>query len=230
MPVYTDIKKDPDYVLIKRWVPEYEQDFLWTDTLKLRERRAILSQDDAKGKQKQKTEVEYEFVRKTKKKKTPSPLLDFLAGRSKKSNESTDLEPETIRDSPQDDEMKDASGYGGGVPLESTQESIPEAEKHEENGRIRRVVPEAPVIKVFGSSGDEYPKNKDDEFLALMRRAEEDVYQEAMTMEGNREIADGDLSKEESRFSIPRLQYFYHSNLQQRWLYESPRSKLVLRN
>jgi hypothetical protein len=31
---------DPDYVLIKRWVPEYEQDFLWEQTKRLREARA----------------------------------------------------------------------------------------------------------------------------------------------------------------------------------------------
>lgn len=32
-------KQDPDYVLIKRWVPEYEQDFLWAQTKAIREGR-----------------------------------------------------------------------------------------------------------------------------------------------------------------------------------------------
>ncbi|KAH8759290.1 hypothetical protein BGZ57DRAFT_708636, partial [Hyaloscypha finlandica] len=29
--------QDPDYILIKRWVPQYEQDFLWTHTKQIRE-------------------------------------------------------------------------------------------------------------------------------------------------------------------------------------------------
>ncbi|KAE8448395.1 hypothetical protein EG329_009459 [Mollisiaceae sp. DMI_Dod_QoI] len=31
---------DSEYILIKRWVPEYEQDFLWSHTKEIRERRA----------------------------------------------------------------------------------------------------------------------------------------------------------------------------------------------
>ncbi|KAE9368956.1 hypothetical protein N431DRAFT_428661 [Stipitochalara longipes BDJ] len=30
---------DPDYVIIKRWVPEWEQDVLWNETRAIRERR-----------------------------------------------------------------------------------------------------------------------------------------------------------------------------------------------
>ena len=37
---HTNTSQDPDYVLIKRWVPEYEQDFLWEQTKRLREGRA----------------------------------------------------------------------------------------------------------------------------------------------------------------------------------------------
>ncbi|KAF7875282.1 hypothetical protein EAF04_002454 [Stromatinia cepivora] len=36
---YVFDEQDPDYVLIKRWVPEYEQDFLWAATRALRTRR-----------------------------------------------------------------------------------------------------------------------------------------------------------------------------------------------
>jgi hypothetical protein len=34
-----DFEQDPDYVLIKRWVPEYEQDFLWEKSREVREER-----------------------------------------------------------------------------------------------------------------------------------------------------------------------------------------------
>ncbi|KFZ13509.1 hypothetical protein V502_06562 [Pseudogymnoascus sp. VKM F-4520 (FW-2644)] len=33
------VDQDPEYILIKRWVPEYEQDFLWEHTTELRNRR-----------------------------------------------------------------------------------------------------------------------------------------------------------------------------------------------
>lgn len=32
---------DPNYILIRRWVPEYEQDFLWAHTKEIRERRHV---------------------------------------------------------------------------------------------------------------------------------------------------------------------------------------------
>jgi hypothetical protein len=35
-----EIDADPDFLLIKRWVPEHEQDFLWNHTRELRQRRA----------------------------------------------------------------------------------------------------------------------------------------------------------------------------------------------
>jgi len=73
--------QDPDYVLIKRWVPEYEQDFLWSHTREIRERRqpVLLS---IEGKKHHHHETEFEFVRKKKheRKPSPSPLLTFLAG------------------------------------------------------------------------------------------------------------------------------------------------------
>lgn len=83
--------QDPDYVLIKRWVPEYEQDFLWSHTREARERRVTLLTIEAKDKHDHhrkhshshgRDEVEFEFVRKTKRerKPSPSPLLNFLAG------------------------------------------------------------------------------------------------------------------------------------------------------
>jgi len=73
---------DPDYVLIKRWVPEYEQDFLWSHTREIRERRqqpVILA---IEGKKHHHEEPQFEFVRKKKheRKPSPSPLLTFLAG------------------------------------------------------------------------------------------------------------------------------------------------------
>ncbi|KAK0117728.1 hypothetical protein ONS95_012056 [Cadophora gregata] len=76
-----EFDQDPDYVLIKRWVPEYEQDFLWSHTREIRERRqpVLLS---IEGKKHHHHETEFEFVRKKKheRKPSPSPLLTFLAG------------------------------------------------------------------------------------------------------------------------------------------------------
>lgn len=77
---------DPDYVLIKRWVPEYEQDFLWNHTKEIRERRERIIERPVlvaiEGKKKHHEEPEFEFVRKKKheRKPSPSPLLTFLAG------------------------------------------------------------------------------------------------------------------------------------------------------
>lgn len=78
---YTNTRQDPDYVLIKRWVPEYEQDFLWSHTREIRERRKPVLVA-IEGKKHHHSEPEFEFVRKKehKRKPSPSPLLTFLAG------------------------------------------------------------------------------------------------------------------------------------------------------
>lgn len=77
--------QDPDYILIKRWVPEYEQDVLWNHTREIRDRRAsggtvVLAIEEKKHHHHH--EPEYEFVRKKehKRKPSPSPLITFLAG------------------------------------------------------------------------------------------------------------------------------------------------------
>lgn len=78
----TNKAKDPDYVLIKRWVPEYEQDFLWAHTREIRERRREPVLVAIEGKKHRHHETDFELVRKTKheRKPSPSPLLTFLAG------------------------------------------------------------------------------------------------------------------------------------------------------
>lgn len=79
----SNMKQDPDYLLIKRWVPESEQDILWTHTREIRERRSqkvILSIEEKKHHHHH-SEPEFEFVRKKKERRpSPSPLLTFLAG------------------------------------------------------------------------------------------------------------------------------------------------------
>jgi hypothetical protein len=76
--------QDPDYVLIKRWVPEYEQDFLWAHTKQIRERRrpVMLAIEDGKKHHHHSEETEFAIVRKKKheRRPSPSPLLTFLAG------------------------------------------------------------------------------------------------------------------------------------------------------
>jgi hypothetical protein len=69
--LYADILQDPSYILIKRWVPEYEQDFLWNHTLELPELRALQQQ----GKRYNNKDDEFEIVRKHKRKTSPSPLV-----------------------------------------------------------------------------------------------------------------------------------------------------------
>lgn len=82
----TNEKQDDDYVLIRRWVPEYEQDFLWEHTRKLRETRQHHHHPQTvvyaiEAKKKKHEEPELEWVRKKEKRKpSPSPLLTFLAG------------------------------------------------------------------------------------------------------------------------------------------------------
>lgn len=74
--------QDPDYILIKRWVPEYEQDILWTHTRTIREHRhpTMLALE---GTRHHHRETDFEWVKKKKvRKPSPSPLLTFLAGGS----------------------------------------------------------------------------------------------------------------------------------------------------
>jgi len=77
-----EFDQDPDYVLIKRWVPEYEQDFLWSHTREIRERRQPVMLSIEGKSHHHHSEPEFEFIRKKKheRKPSPSPLLTFLAG------------------------------------------------------------------------------------------------------------------------------------------------------
>ncbi|KAI9735019.1 MAG: hypothetical protein M1818_006596 [Claussenomyces sp. TS43310] len=79
-------RQDPEYVLIKRWVPEYEQDALWRHTKEIRERRRappmVLAIEDKHHHSHGHKEVEYEIVRKERQKRSKSPggLVTFFAG------------------------------------------------------------------------------------------------------------------------------------------------------
>lgn len=79
--------QDQTYVLIKRWVPEYEQDFLWNHTKTIREKRQpVLVLDNKTSHHHHHEEVDLEWVRKKdhhKRKPSPSPLLTFFAGGKK---------------------------------------------------------------------------------------------------------------------------------------------------
>lgn len=85
---------DPDYLLIKRWVPEYEQDFLWNHTREIRERRGerpimVIESSKKEHHRRHRSEPEFEFIRKSRKhekKLSPSPLLTFLAGGKPREN------------------------------------------------------------------------------------------------------------------------------------------------
>ncbi|KAK1975505.1 LOW QUALITY PROTEIN: hypothetical protein LZ30DRAFT_808084 [Colletotrichum cereale] len=73
---------DPDYVLIKRWVPEWEQDTLWRHTRSLREKRSSKLVLEIEDKKSHRHEPEFEWVRKkSDRKRSKSPaLLMYLAG------------------------------------------------------------------------------------------------------------------------------------------------------
>ncbi|RWA08947.1 hypothetical protein EKO27_g6180 [Xylaria grammica] len=84
------LDQDPEYVLIKRWVPEPEQDILWRHTRVVREQRTnsrlVLAIEDGKKKHHHHhLEPEFEWVRKKERRKSrsrsPAPaILTYLAG------------------------------------------------------------------------------------------------------------------------------------------------------
>jgi hypothetical protein len=72
--------------LIKRLVPEYEQDYLWNHTRELRELRErqrqpiVLETEEKKHKHHSDKDDEFEIFRKHSGKTSPSPLVTFFAG------------------------------------------------------------------------------------------------------------------------------------------------------
>jgi len=86
-----EFDQDPDYILIKRWVPEYEQDFLWNHTRETRERRRvepILMIEERKKSKHHHHDEELQLViekkKKHERKSSPSPLLQYFAGSSRR--------------------------------------------------------------------------------------------------------------------------------------------------
>ncbi|KAF5616778.1 transcription factor Cys6 [Fusarium tjaetaba] len=81
---------DPDYVLIRRWVPEWEQDRMWKHTRTIREKRAetLINETPTRS-----GEREYEWVRKKDRRRAKSPP-QFHVQRDKGLNELLeDLKP-----------------------------------------------------------------------------------------------------------------------------------------
>ncbi|TDZ28301.1 Reticulocyte-binding protein 2-like protein a [Colletotrichum trifolii] len=78
-----EFDSDPEYVLIKRWVPEWEQDSLWRHTRAVREKRSSKLVLEIEDKKSRRHEPEFEWVRKKSdhRKRSKSPaLLMYLAG------------------------------------------------------------------------------------------------------------------------------------------------------
>ncbi|KHN98600.1 uncharacterized protein MAM_03724 [Metarhizium album ARSEF 1941] len=76
-----DIDSDPEYLLIKRWVPEWEQDQFWRHTKYIREKRNSTLLIEEKKSHRQ--DPQFEWVRKKgdrKRSKSPGGLLMYLAG------------------------------------------------------------------------------------------------------------------------------------------------------
>ncbi|KAH7369134.1 hypothetical protein B0T11DRAFT_70921 [Plectosphaerella cucumerina] len=83
-----DFDQDPEFILIKRWVPEAEQNTLWWHTREIRERRStggrlVVDVDSGRRKKKDKDDG-FEWVRKKEsgsRRRSKSPaLLMYLAG------------------------------------------------------------------------------------------------------------------------------------------------------
>ena len=76
--------QDPNYVIIKRWVPEWEQTILWEHTRERRrgQQKVMLEVDDHHHHHHRRRSGEYEFVRrKSSRHRSKSPsLLMYLAG------------------------------------------------------------------------------------------------------------------------------------------------------
>ncbi|GAB0137815.1 hypothetical protein EsDP_00006068 [Epichloe bromicola] len=76
-----DIDFDPEYILIKRWVPEWEQDQFWRHTKFVREKRSSILLIEEK--RSRRLEPDFEWVRKKhdrKRSKSPGGFLMYLAG------------------------------------------------------------------------------------------------------------------------------------------------------
>ena len=72
--------QDPEFVVIKRWVPEWEQKQFWKHTRYIREmRKTVVYKDRHHHHDKEQIEL---VVRKKERRrsKSPSPLLMYLAG------------------------------------------------------------------------------------------------------------------------------------------------------
>lgn len=77
-----DLDTDPEFILIKRWVPEWEQDQLWKHTRIIREKRVSSGRTlMVEEKRSSRREPEFEWVRKKERRRSKSPgLLMYLAG------------------------------------------------------------------------------------------------------------------------------------------------------
>jgi hypothetical protein len=89
-PVTNHPPQEPGYILIKRWVPEYEQDQLWAHTRQIRivrehehaDHKVVLKLEDKKHHKKHKDDDNFMWVaKKSDRKRSKSPgLLMYLAG------------------------------------------------------------------------------------------------------------------------------------------------------
>ncbi len=76
--------QDPNFVLVKRWVPEDERQYWWQHTKTIREnRKVVLKIEDDRGRHHHHLEPEFEWVRKKERRRSRSKspgLLMYLAG------------------------------------------------------------------------------------------------------------------------------------------------------
>jgi hypothetical protein len=110
--------QDPDYVLIKRWVPEYEREFWWNHTRVIRERRQPVPLGiEAKEKQHGETEFEIGRIERTMKMSSPSPLKNYLRRESSRREDSNIWESQPRRSAPPRHVVRDDLAVEDDTPL-----------------------------------------------------------------------------------------------------------------
>ncbi|RSL98916.1 hypothetical protein CEP52_010054 [Fusarium oligoseptatum] len=110
-----DLDPDPEYVLIKRWVPEPEQDRLWAHTKSIRERRGGPLVSEKWKPQKDAPEFAWVRHKKPGRRRSKNPaLLMYLAGvkPSEETNQTEEPDEQPYSSSDTEDNVQEQEGGG----------------------------------------------------------------------------------------------------------------------
>ncbi|RSL95915.1 hypothetical protein CDV31_013694 [Fusarium ambrosium] len=142
-----DLDPDPEYVLIKRWVPDPEQDRLWAHTKSIRERRGGPLVSEKWKPQKDAPEFAWVRHKKPGRRRSKNPaLLMYLAGvkPSEETNQTEEPDEQPYSSSDTEDNVQEQEG--GGSKNRSEHSPIDDEEAgeapfhHREDGTLIREV------------------------------------------------------------------------------------------